>query len=133
MSSALHQKLGSDVETNDVTHVPRENKRFIAHIQRLSGERQGKHPSWSESGWSEERVCVLCHFSCVQLCETTWTAARQVPSVHGILQVRILGWVAMPSSGDLSHPGMEPVSLMSPTLAGRFFTTSATWEALEMT
>ena len=31
--------------------------------------------------------------------------------------------------GDLPDPGMEPVSLSSPTLVGRFFTTSATWEA----
>ena len=26
------------------------------------------------------------------------------------------------------YPGIEPVSLMSPTLAGRFFTASSTWE-----
>ena len=30
---------------------------------------------------------------------------------------------------DLPHPGIEPVSLTSPALAGRFFTTSTTWEA----
>ena len=35
----------------------------------------------------------------------------------------------LPSAGDLPHPGIEPTSLMSPTLAGGFFTTSATWEA----
>ena len=38
-----------------------------------------------------------------------------------------------PSPGDLPNPGIEPmslVSLMSPALAGRFFTTSATWDAL---
>ena len=28
-----------------------------------------------------------------------------------------------PSPGDLPNPGMEPVSLASPALAGRFFTT----------
>ena len=33
-----------------------------------------------------------------------------------------------PSPGDLSDPGIEPESLTSPALAGRFFTTSATWE-----
>ena len=32
----------------------------------------------------------------------------------------------MPSSGDLPHPGIKPVSLASPALAGGFFTTSAT-------
>ena len=35
----------------------------------------------------------------------------------------------MPSSGDLTNSRIKPASLMSPALAGRFFTTSATWEA----
>ena len=35
-----------------------------------------------------------------------------------------------PPPGDLPDPGIEPTSLRSPALAGRFFTTSATWEAL---
>ena len=43
-------------------------------------------------------------------------------SVHGILQVRILEWVAISSPERLPDPGIEPVSLMSPALAGRFFT-----------
>ena len=34
-----------------------------------------------------------------------------------------------PPSGDLPDSGIEPTSLMSPALAGGFFTTSATWEA----
>ena len=50
-------------------------------------------------------------------------------SVRGILQARILQWVAVPYSSDLPDPGMEPASPMSPALAGEFFTTSATWEA----
>ena len=50
-------------------------------------------------------------------------------SVHGILQARILEWVAISSSGDLPDPGIEPASLTSPNLAGGFFTTSTTWEA----
>ena len=35
----------------------------------------------------------------------------------------------MPSSKRSSNPGVEPASLMSPALAGGFFTTSTTWEA----
>ena len=50
-------------------------------------------------------------------------------SVHGILQARILEWVDMLPLGDHSLPGIEPAFLMPPALAGRFFTTSATWEA----
>ena len=36
----------------------------------------------------------------------------------------------MPPPGDLLNPGIEPVSLTYPALAGGFFTTSATWEVL---
>ena len=50
-------------------------------------------------------------------------------SVHGILQARILEWVASPPPGDLPDPGIEPLFLTSPALADGFFTTSATWEA----
>ena len=34
-----------------------------------------------------------------------------------------------PPPGDLPDPGIEPTSLMSPALAGGFFTTSAMWES----
>ena len=34
-----------------------------------------------------------------------------------------------PPPGDLPDPGIKPMSLKSPALAGRFFTISATWEA----
>ena len=48
--------------------------------------------------------------------------------VHGTFQARILEWVAINYSGDLLDLGTEPVSLAFPASAGRFFTTSATWE-----
>jgi len=35
--------------------------------------------------------------------------------------------LSFPTPGDLPDPGIEPVSL---ALAGRFFTSSATWETL---
>ena len=51
-------------------------------------------------------------------------------SVPGIVQARILEWVVMLSPpGDLPNPGIETARLMSPALAGRFFTISVTWEA----
>ena len=44
-------------------------------------------------------------------------------------------WSGLPCHppGDLPDAGVEPVSLMSPALAGSFFTTSATWEVLNET
>ena len=37
--------------------------------------------------------------------------------------------MACPSPGDLPNPGIKPMSLASPALAGRFFTTNTIWEA----
>ena len=45
----------------------------------------------------------------------------------GIIQTKILEWVASPL--DLPNPGMEPASLTSPALEGRFFTWKASCEA----
>ena len=41
-------------------------------------------------------------------------------------------WSELPCSspGDLPNPGIEPMSLMSPVLAGGFFTTGANLEAI---
>ena len=50
-------------------------------------------------------------------------------SVCRILQQECWSGLPFPPSGDLPNPGIEPVSLMSPALAARFFTTSITWEA----
>ena len=44
-------------------------------------------------------------------------------SVHEVLQPRIWNGLPFPSPGGLPDPGIEPASLMSPALAGRFFTT----------
>ena len=48
--------------------------------------------------------------SCLTLCDPIWTVAYQAPLSMGILQERILEWVVMPSSRDLSDLGMEPGS-----------------------
>ena len=50
-------------------------------------------------------------------------------SDRGIFQARILERV-LPTPGDLPDPKSEPMSFAFPALAGGFFTTSATWEAL---
>ena len=36
-----------------------------------------------------------------------------------------------PPPGDLPNPGIEPTSVVSPALSGRFVTTGATWTHLE--
>ena len=49
------------------------------------------------------------------------------PSVHGLSQAGILGWVAIPFPGDLPDPGIEPTS---PALVDRFFTTEPPGKSL---
>ena len=63
--------------------------------------------------------------SCTTLCDPI-DCSPPGSSIHEILQARILQWVAMPSSRESSWPRIEPTYLMSPALAGGFFTTSAT-------
>ena len=72
-------------------------------------------------------MCVLSNFSSVRLCATLWTTACQAPLFMGILQARILSGLPCPPPGFLPDPEIEPVSLTSPAMAGKFFTTSATW------
>ena len=70
-------------------------------------------------------VCVLVTSVVSDSCDLV-DCSPPGSSVHGILQARILEGVAMPSSRDLPNPGIKLVSLMSPPLADRFFTSSTT-------
>ena len=74
-------------------------------------------------------ACMLSHFSHVWLFEDLWTWACQAPLSIGLSRQEYWSGLLCPPLGDLPDPGIEPTSLTSPTLAGRFFTISATWEA----
>ena len=69
-------------------------------------------------------ACMLSLFSHVQLLATLWTVARQAPLSMGFSRQEYWSGLPCPPLGDLPDPGIEPVSLMSPALAGNFFTTS---------
>ena len=49
-------------------------------------------------------LCMLSNFSRVWLFVNLWTVAHQAPLPLGILQARILKWVAVPSSRGSSQP-----------------------------
>ena len=66
--------------------------------------------------------CVLSCFSHVLLCATPWTVACQAPLSMGFSRQEYWSGWPRPPPGDLPDPGVEPRSLMSPALAGRFFT-----------
>ena len=66
-------------------------------------------------------VLMLVTESCPTLCDPM-DCILPGSSNYRILQARILEWVVCPPWGDLPIPGTEPASLLSPALAGNFFT-----------
>ena len=82
-------------------------------------------------------VCVCAHACSVvsnslpQPCPTLCNPmAHQAPLSMGFSRQEYWSGLPFPPPWDHPNPGIEPASLMSPALAGRFFTTSITWEAL---
>ena len=62
-------------------------------------------------------VYVQSCFSHAPLLATLWSVADQTLLSMGILQARMMEWLATPSLlGDLSDPGIEPVSPVAPAL-----------------
>ena len=69
-------------------------------------------------------VCaVLSSFSCVRLFATPWTVAHQTPLSMGFSRQECWSVLPFPFPGDLPNPGIKPMSHVSPTLAGGFFST----------
>ena len=67
------------------------------------------------------KVKSLSH---VQLLATPWTAAYQAPLPMGFSRQEYWSGLPFPSPEDLPYPGIEHGSLVSPALAGGFFTTA---------
>ena len=73
---------------------------------------------------------------CVCVCVCVYIHIYTHTHVHAKLYLCPWGfsrqeyWIGLPCPppGALPNSGIEPISLMSPALAVRFFTTSATWE-----
>ena len=65
--------------------------------------------------------------SCLTLC-TPMDCSPPGSSLHGISQARVMECVAIASSRGSSQPRDQTCISMFPALAGKFFTTSTTWE-----
>ena len=72
-------------------------------------------------------VVVGSRFSRVRLFVIPGTIACQAPLSMGFSRQEYWHRIPCPPPGNLPDPGMNPESLMSPALAGGFFTTSAIW------
>ena len=72
-------------------------------------------------------VCTKSPQSCLTLCDPM-DCSLPGSSVHRIHQAQEC-WSGLPCPlpGDLPDPGIEPMSLTSPALAGEFFAISTTW------
>ena len=80
-------------------------------------------------GYVHTMLCAKL-LSYVRLFVTPWTVALQAPLSMGFSRREY--WSGLPClpPGDLADPRSEPVSFMSPALAGRFSTAHTTWKAL---
>ena len=74
-------------------------------------------------------MCVSVIQSCPALGDPIDYSPRGF-SVHGILQARILEWVAILFSGDLPDSGIEPVSPVSPVLQADSLPSEPTWKLI---
>ena len=113
---SLLEGVGADSRRQDCAKVQWHGS--PCHLTNL----RDAHSLWEaqllgDSAWAV-RACMLSHFSHVRLCAALWTVAPPGSSVHGILQSRMLEWVAFPSPGTLPDPGIEPLSLV-PCTGGR--------------
>ena len=71
-------------------------------------------------------ACMLSHFSHVQLFCNPMDYSPQAPLFMEFSRQEYWSGLPCPPPRDRPDPGIKPISLMSPALAGRFFTTSAT-------
>ena len=80
-------------------------------------------------------VCVCVYVSVlsnIRLLANPQTVGHQAPLSMGFSKQEYWSGLPFPPSGDLPNPGIKLMSLVSPALAGRFFTTSATWEPIRL-
>ena len=75
-------------------------------------------------------VSWSCRSGLVQIFVASWTVAHQAPLSMEFSRQEHWSKLPFPTPGDLPDPGIEPMALASPALAGRFFTTTSTWESL---
>ena len=86
---------------------------------------QTRELSQREVKWLPQGHMCAQSLSPVWLFTTPWTVARRTPLSMEFSRQEYWNGLPSPSPGDLPEPGIEPLSLESPALAGRFFST--TW------
>ena len=106
------------------------NIAFLSTVHKYHRSRNQGSPFIPRSQESSRKFMVSACVtqSCLTLCKPV-DCSPPGSSVHGILQTRILQWIAMLSSrGSSQSRDQSQVSCIS-CIAGGFFTTGTTWEA----
>ena len=136
MCTRIHRDRHRDTQTYTVTQTQALTETYIytdTHIQRqthrnthIDTHRAGPDHCF-RSGFTSLWAKSLQ--SCLALHDPRDCSLPVSPSVGFSRQEY---WSGLPFSppGNLRNPGIKPASLMYPALGGRFFTISATWEAL---
>ena len=94
------------------------------HMNTKSGEPSEAHPDY------RRHVCAVWARSVVSDTEIPWTAACQALLSMGFSRQECWSGLPCPPPGDYPDPRIEPASLFSPVLAGRFFTACTTWNSI---
>ena len=89
-------------------------------------------PSYRHSCSKSYECVYVLSLTRVQLFAAWRTVACQAPLPVGFFWQKYWNGVAFPTPWNLNDPGIKPTSLVSPLLAGKVFTTSATWEAQQV-
>ena len=79
----------------------------------------------------KNKLSMLYYASSLQSCLTLynlWTVTHQAPLSIGFSSQEHWSSLSFPTPVDPPNQGLNPSFIISPALAGRFFTTSTTWE-----
>ena len=108
-----NQKFNPQESTHDIFHRTRTNN---------SSEEPRQYKQRTKLGVSQSLTSN--YTTCVCVCSVVFNSVTPwAPLSMGYPRQEYWSGLPFPFPGDLPDPGSEPVSLVSPSLAGRFYTT----------
>ena len=128
----MGKQEGGSKQTQETLGVPRLPYRMIAKISRVAVSVRTSRIVRRSYVQLMSVHCVPSHFSRVRLLATL-DGSPPGSSVHGILQARILEWVAVHSSRGSSRPRDRIRASCVSCIAGRFFTAEPPEKPLVLT
>ena len=125
MLRLLRSVVGMNLLSETVTKNNCTSFAVISHTAEVTATLCGKC-------WGKRHRVHVKSLGRVRLCTNLWTVACQVPLSVGFPRQQYWSGLPCPPPGDLPHPGIKPLSLISPILAGGFGTTGKMKKALHL-